>query len=150
VSTRRPDLRHLIQIPKYLGHRPGAARPIRGTTPSGEAVDDALTDEWTLLMFLSTTCDGCQELWDACADPDGSFPADVRVLVVTRESDSVDTLAQLGRTARVVRSDATWPDYGVHSGPFFALVERGERIATEGVAWSPQQITDAVNAARRA
>jgi hypothetical protein len=149
-QSPRPDLRHLVEVPKHLGARPTNARPLVGTTLTGEPAVHNLDEGWTLLMFLSTSCDGCQELWDAFGEPGHSgLPSGVTSLVVTRRaSESLDkVLARCGH-ATVVLSDEAWADYGVHSGPFFVLVEgHGARIATEGVAWSVDQIAAAVAAA---
>ncbi len=125
-------------------------RPIVGVTVVGEPIVHRLEEPWTLLMFLSTTCEGCQELWDDCAAPETSpLPADLVRLVITRCADEESAAAlERARGATVVMSDGAWADYGVHSGPFFVLVQRGERIATEGVAWSLDQIAAAVTAAR--
>ncbi len=125
-------------------------RPLVGVTVVGEPIVHRLAEPWTLLMFLSTTCEGCQELWDDCAELGASpLPGDLVRLVVTRRADE-DPAAVLERArgATVVMSDEAWEDYGVHSGPFFVLVQRGERIVTEGVAWSLDQIAAAVTAAR--
>jgi hypothetical protein len=150
-TSGRPDLGHLIQIPKFLDHRPGVVRPIRGRSPSGELVDDDVVRDWTLLLFLSSTCDGCQEIWDSVADPDRStIPSDLTTVVVTRSAtERPEAVARLCGTAKVVMSDEAWPDYGVHSGPFFVLVDGRQKIvATEGVAWAVEQITAAVGTAR--
>jgi hypothetical protein len=147
-SQSRPDLRHLVEVPNYLGTRPVIARPIRGTTVAGEPVAHELGEGWTLLMFLSTSCDGCQELWDAFGHPDASvLPIGVRQLVVTRRSmENTDKVLGCQGRATVVMSDEAWADYGVHSGPFFVLVDGGRsKIATEGVAWAVDQIAAAVS-----
>jgi hypothetical protein len=124
-------------------------RPITGVSTAGEPVTYSLADRWTLLIFLSTTCDGCQELWDDCAEPQHSvLPADLARLVVARASEEPADILSRGRGARVVLSDAAWSDYGVHSGPFFILIEGGRSVATEGVAWSLDQIAGAIDVAR--
>jgi len=122
-------------------------------TPSGHPVAHALTgDGWTLLMFLSTSCDGCQELWDAFGAPETSpIPKDLRTVVVTRGPalEAPDNVARLCGGASVVMSDDAWSDYGVHAGPFFVLVDGvAAQVASEGVAWSLEQITGAISAAR--
>ena len=153
TARRPPDLRHLIQVPKFLGHRPGIVHGVYGKTPSGRPVAYALRDSgWTLLVFLSTSCDGCQELWDAFADPESSpMPRDLTTVVVTRGSplEAPDGVARLGGSASVVMSDDAWSDYGVHAGPFFVLVDgSAAQVVSEGVAWSLDQITGAIAAAR--
>jgi hypothetical protein len=124
-----------------------------GTTPAGQAVTYELIDGWTILVFLSTSCGGCQELWDAFADPDSSpIPRDLTTVVVTRspELEAADTVARLCGGASVVMSDDAWSDYGVHAGPFFVLVDGGAAaVASEGVAWSVEQITAAIATAGR-
>ena len=63
--------------------------------------------------------------------------------------EAPDNVARLCGRASVVMSDDAWSDYGVHAGPFFVLVDGGAaRVATEGVAWSVEQITGAITAAR--
>jgi hypothetical protein len=151
AASDRPNLGHLIQVPKFLGHRSGLVHPIQGRTLSGDPITHDLLDGWTLLMFLSTSCDGCRQLWESVADPEHSqMPADLATLVITRDAQEASTdVARLCGTAAVVMSDEAWPDYGVHSGPFFVLVDgRQAKVATEGVAWSVEQITAAVGAAR--
>lgn len=103
-------------------------------------------------MFLSSSCDGCQELWEAFGAAEGSpIPSDLTTVVVTRGPalEAPDNVAHLGGGASVVMSDDAWSDYGVHAGPFFVLVDGvAGRVASEGVAWSLEQITGAVAAAR--
>lgn len=103
-------------------------------------------------MFLSTACDGCHELWAAFSDssrpPIGGLES---IIVVTRgpELEALGDVARLCGDASVVMSNDAWSDYGVHAGPFFVLVDGGKaRVATEGVAWSIEQIAGAVAAAR--
>jgi hypothetical protein len=149
-ASGRPDLRHLVEVPNYLGSRPVTAQPIRGATVSGAPVVHELAEGLTLLMFLSTSCDGCQELWEAFGDAGHQgFPATLSRLVVTRRStEDLGKVAGRGGSATVVMSDEAWSDYAVHSGPFFVLVDGAEsRVLTEGVAWSVEQITAAVAAA---
>ena len=153
TAGRPPDIRHLIQVPSFLGHRPAVVGPIRGSTPSGTSVTYEVTNvAWTLLVFLSTSCDGCQELWDAFADPERSpIPGDLQTVVVTRgpSLEAPDNVARLCGAASVVMSDDAWFDYGVHTGPFFVLVDgSAAEVASEGVAWSLDQITGAIATAR--
>jgi hypothetical protein len=154
VSTapRPPDLRHLIQVPNFLGHRPGVVHRLAGTTPAGQPIAYELTEGWTLLVFLSTSCDGCRELWDAFGDPEHPpAPGDLTTVMVTRGSglEAPDRVARLCGQASVVMTDDAWSDFGVHAGPFFVLVDGGgARVATEGVAWSVEQIAEAITVAR--
>lgn len=153
TAPRPSDLRHLIQVPNFLGHRPGTVRSVQGTVPSGEPVEFEVTERpWTLLVFLTSACDGCEELWRAFADPESlPFPRDVDVVVVTRgpRFEGPDKVACLAGSGSVVMSDDAWTDYGVHTGPFYVLVDGSAvRVVTEGVAWSLEQIASAVSTAR--
>jgi len=121
--------------------------------PSGEPVEFEMTDRpWTLLVFLTSACDGCEELWRAFADPLSSpIPRDVDAVVVTRgpRFETPDKVARLAGSGSVVMSDDAWTDYGVHTGPFYVLVDGSAvRVVTEGVAWSLEQIAGAVSTAR--
>ena len=72
-------------------------------------------------------------------------------MVVTRGAtlEGLDNVLRRCGDASVVMSDAAWSDYGVHAGPFFVLVDGSQnRVASEGVAWSLDQITAAIAAAR--
>jgi hypothetical protein len=143
-----PELRDLVQIPTYLGQRHGSAGPVAGVDPRGRPVD-APMERRTLLLFLSTSCDGCLDLWAAFAGRQPApLPAGVDALLITRGPgiERPDAVAALAGSARVVMGDAAWTDYEVHSGPFFVLVDAG-RVLTEGVAWSVGQIRGAVEAA---
>lgn len=153
TAPRPSDLRHLIQVPNFLGHRPGTVRSVQGTVPSGEPVEFEVTERpWTLLVFLTSACDGCEELWRAFADPESlPFPRDVDPVVVTRgpRFEAPDKVARLAGSGSVVMSDDAWTDYGVHTGPFYVLVDGAAvRVVTEGVAWSLEQIASAVSTAR--
>jgi hypothetical protein len=125
---------------------------LEGTTPKGHEVSYELADGWTILVFLSTSCGGCQEMWDAFADPERSpIPSELSTILVTRSPalEAADIVVGLAGAASVVMSDDAWSDYGVHAGPFFILVDGGAAtVATEGVAWSVEQITGAIASAR--
>jgi hypothetical protein len=147
-----PELRDLVQIPGFLGPRPERAHRVQGVVPSGEPVSYEIGEGWSVLVFLSTACDGCHELWSALANPIGSpLPEGVRTVLVTH-APSVESPAEAARlsgAATLVMSDEAWTDYEVHSGPFFVVVDGATgRVASEGVAWSAAQIAAAVVAAR--
>jgi len=107
---------------------------------------------WSVLVFLSTTCDGCHELWSVLANPMSSpIPEGVSTVLVTHApgAESPAETARLSGAATVVMSDEAWTDYEVHSGPFFVVVDGAtRRVASEGVAWSADQIAAAVVTAR--
>jgi hypothetical protein len=152
TSERRlPDLSNLVQVPRYLGPRPTTASALTGLSPQGRPVEAAFSSGWTLLLFLSTTCDGCLELWAAFADRKTPIDDDLAAVLVTKPAsdESTDEVVRLAGSTTVVMSESAWLDYEVHSGPFFVIVDgRTRRIASEGVAWSVEQMAAAFAAVR--
>jgi hypothetical protein len=149
---RRPDLSDLVQVPRFLGPRPTEAKAVVGSTPGGDDIELDVAGGWTLLLFLSTTCDGCADLWEAFARPaDAVLGGDVEVVLITR-SPTVERPEDVGRLAggaTVVMSETAWLDFEVHSGPFFVLIDGpARRTASEGVAWSVEQMRAAITAVR--
>lgn len=148
-EARRPDLSNLVQVPRFLGPRPTTARTVTGVTPHGEPMEATVSGGWTLLLFLSTTCDGCLELWESFADQRVPIAEDLGVVLITKPDEEAEDVARLAGSTRVVMTETAWSDYEVHSGPFFVMIDgRTDRIATEGVAWSVEQIRSALAAAR--
>ncbi len=144
-ASRVPNPEHLVAVPMFLGSRPERARPVTGVTLSGESVVHRLDDPWTLLLFVSTACDGCLELWDELVRAHATLPTAVTLLVVVHGSgEDASALSDRARSAPVVMSEQAWEDYGVHSPPFFVLVDRAGVVRTEGVAWSIEQVATAV------
>jgi hypothetical protein len=125
---------------------PGPPPPAEGRTAhdlSGVTPDDEVralrlrgVDHDTILVFLSSTCAGCQPFWEELADP--GVPDDTRVVVVTREEPDEDAaairaLAPRGTT--VVMSSTAWEDHQVPGSPYVVLVDGGSgRIRGEGTA----------------
>lgn len=152
-----PPLTRLVPIPARTRPRPGTADDLVGTDLDGNpaAITVAASGRSTLLLFLSSGCDGCRPLWAATADPQDAGlvrPGGERVVVVTRDAateDLVELRALAGAGAAVVMSSDAWASYGVHGPPFFCLVEGvNGRVATEGVAWGVQQVAADVSRAR--
>ena len=144
---------NLVPVPTHRDTPSTLAADLDGTDLDGGRVHLSVTrpSNWTLLVFLSSGCDGCRDVWAALADPQGSgLATDERVVAVVREGDDVTALRELAAPfAEVIRSDAAWRAYRVQGPPFFVLVEGGRpRVATEGVAWGIGQIAGAVRHAR--
>jgi hypothetical protein len=155
-----PALQDLLAVPTYRDRPATLAADVSGVGLGGEPVGVRVTGtgRWTLLVFLSTGCRGCLQIWEAVADPVGSgLATDEKVVVVTRDPGEED-LGSLRSLAPgevpVVMSSAAWTAYRVQGPPFFALVDGREagagdrRVATEGVAWGVTQIADHVRRAR--
>ena len=158
-----PVLDGLVPIPTYRDQPATPASDVTGVDLTGRAIDVRVlgTGRWTLLVFLSSHCDGCRPLWDALADPTASgLAGDERVVAVTHGPDHEDiaalcTLAPTGATGAeaspvVVMATAAWSAYRVQGPPFFVLVDgAADRVVTEGVAWGVSQIAGHVRMARQ-
>ena len=106
----------------------------------------------TLLFFVTSSCDGCRDLWLAVRDA-ASF-GDARVVFVTKDpaTENLEALRALAgdMSVTVVMSSAAWAAYSVLGPPFFVLVDGGSaRVLTEGVPWDVEQVAGHVERARR-
>jgi hypothetical protein len=150
-----PSLERLVPVPTRRFPTLPLAEDLVGTDLGGSPVRITVrgVGHWTLLLFLSSRCDGCRPLWAACEDPVGAGlgPRD-EVVVVTRDRshEPLDELRALaGDEASVVMSSRSWRAYRVHGPPFFSLVEgTSGRVASEGVVWSIEQVAADVARAR--
>lgn len=144
-----PELAHLVSVPNSIGPPTTPACDVAGTDLEGGAVVLSIVDtpRRTLVLFLSSTCDGCAELWPALSpsDPAGFGRFADAVVGVTRGAEGEDpgTLRRLAPAgAVVVMSGEAWKSYRVHGPPFFVLVDGSGsgRVLTEGVAIGPSQV----------
>jgi hypothetical protein len=147
VSGRPPELTGLVGVPTYRGAPGTPVTDLVGTTPEGRPWSIAVAGRpgSTLLVFLTTTCQGCATFWRAAVDPVGAgLVADERLVVVARDPDVEDPSAVrrlAPAPAPVLMAGAAWAAYGVLGPPFFVLVDGpGRRVLTEGVAWSVEQV----------
>jgi hypothetical protein len=137
-------LRRLRPIPTYRDHP-------AGQSPQGEAVTLALVepDTATLLLFLSTTCLGCQDLWEGTAEIRAGLPDNVDLVLVTRGPEAEDAAAVAVRAplgVTTVMSSPAFAEYRV-GGPPFLVVVVGPKVVTEGVAWGVEETVRATRAA---
>jgi hypothetical protein len=158
-----PVLDGLVPIPTYRDRPATPVSDVVGVDLDRRAVDVRVlgTGRWTLLVFLSSHCDGCRPLWDALAGPTVSgLATDERVVAVTHGPDVEDvaalrTLAPAGgadaeASPVVVMATDAWSAYRVQGPPFFVLVDGvADRVVTEGVAWGVTQIAGHVRMARQ-
>jgi hypothetical protein len=132
----------------------GAAPPVAGVTPTGDARAIAVdnSDDLTLLGFLSSGCTGCAAFWDALQDPGRlQLPDRTRVVIVTKGPDrEVPSEVRSRTTGRVpvVMSTEAWLDYQVPGSPFFVLVDgaTGRKVG-QGVASQVGQLAELVRRA---
>jgi hypothetical protein len=141
-------------VPVNRGASPIEVVPIEGKDLEGRSVrwDPRRGVGSTLLLFLSTTCDGCRDLFAALEDPRemGAEP-DTKIILLFRSLSSVDRaqLKDLARGFSCVESQTTWEQYKVAGPPFFTYIDpHFDTVGTEGVAWGPESVASAVEAAR--
>lgn len=119
---------------------------VGGVTPAGDAVSLGVSSTTTLLVFLTSGCSTCAEIWRELQ----SGWNGLRVVVVTKgpEFESPAEVAAKAPTGTiVVMSTEAWSDYEVPGSPFFVLVDGGRR-AGEGVAANLAQVAALVSRAR--
>jgi hypothetical protein len=132
-------LRRLRPIPTFRDHPATSPVDVEGVDPAGFAVRVAIVGsvEPTLLLFLSSSCLGCRDLWVGTSELRGSLPEGVRVVIVTKGAEHEDAAA-IGAVAPpgviTVMSSQAYGDYRVGGPPFLVLVD-GHEVRTEGVAW---------------
>ena len=152
-----PDLGHLVAVP--TGVAPLPASDVSGCDLAGRrrTLRLAAPGRWTLLLFLGSHCDGCLPFWTVARAPEacGLEPGDAAFVVTHDPADEEPVaLATLmgGDLAEaselLVMSDAAWRAYRVLGPPFFVLLD-GAGVATEGVAWSVDQVAADVARVRR-
>jgi hypothetical protein len=156
-------LGRLRPIPTYRDHPATTGCDISGVDPAGtrRAIGIVDSGEPVVLLFLSSSCHGCRDLWEGMDELRHALGPRVRVMVVTRgpEQEDAATVARLAASAsvvsdpgahgsghgsaEVVMSSQAYLDYGVGGPPFYALT-LGREVRTEGVAWGVSETAEAV------
>jgi hypothetical protein len=145
-------LRRLRPIPTYRDHPATVGRDIDGVDPGGarRVIDIVGSAEPVFLIFLSSGCLGCRDLWQGAGDLRRAVGSAVRVIAITRgpEVEDAGAIAQLAADGAtdVVMSSQAFLDYGVTGPPFYALAV-GSEVRTEGVAWGVNETAEAVRGA---
>jgi len=126
-----------------------AARDLTGMSPAGDPVTVAVTgvDRSSLIVFLTSTCTSCLDLWDRLADPRSRRAPGAPFLVVVTQSADLENAGRIRKLAPhdvpVVMSDAAWDDYGVPAAPYFVFVDGPSgTIADEVAGGSPDDLDD--------
>jgi hypothetical protein len=149
-----PPLRRLVSVPTHRDHPSTRPAPVRGVDARGASVtfDPVSRAEWALLLFLSTTCDGCADVWAAAGRGGVGLEVD-SVVVVTAGATREDADEVRGRSPEgvlTIMSDEAWTTYRVAGPPFFVLIDGvGAEVATEGVVVSPDDVIEHVRWAKR-
>lgn len=158
-----PSFARLSPIPTFRDHPTSSVADITGVDHRGSPLRVDLTEGsgWTVLLFLTTKCAGCRDIFDAALNGarGGLLGASeelygrVRVVVVTPDPSEQDPRAVARLVDRdatthpvtVVMSSAAWRSYSVFGPPFFSLIGGAiPRVVTEGVVVSPEQVCDSV------
>ncbi len=151
---RLPSTEGLVAVPTYRDRPATTPADLSGVDLAGcrTEVPVCSTGASSLLLFLSSGCEGCLDLFQALGAPDrgGMVTDDVVVVVAKGSQDRGEFSSLVPDGATVVLSDDAWSAYQVQGPPFFVLVDGvNDRVVTEGVAWSPGQVGRHVAAARR-
>jgi hypothetical protein len=166
-------LGRLRPIPTYRDHPATTGCDIEGVDPAGarRSIGIVASGEPVFLLFLSSSCQGCRDLWEGMDELRHALGPRVRVVVVTRgpEQEDATTVARLSAgvgvgspsdsgahgsglgsgdrpghgVAEVVMSSQAYLDYGVGGPPFYALT-LGREVRTEGVAWGVSETAASV------
>jgi len=133
------------------GASPQPVRSFAAQRLSGEVV--ALSPSTThrqLLLFLSESCEGCRDLFDASASPEVFGLGSHDELYVLLREQLRGGPAVTGEPQRnwLVSKEA-FEAFEVTSAPFFVLLDPAfATVATEGVAWGTASVRSAVTQAR--
>jgi len=138
-------------IPTYRDHPATTPADISGTTPDGSLVEVRLVgaEAPALLLFLSASCQGCRDLWEATSVLREALPEGGRLVIVTRgtaREDPAAIAALAPSRTEVVMSSEAFDAYRV-AGPPFLVVVRGGEVRTESVAWGVEETARVTRAA---
>jgi hypothetical protein len=140
-------LRRLRPIPTYRDHPATTPADLTGVDPEGRPLEIAVVGaaEPVLLLFLSSSCLGCRDLWEGSEELRQALPERIQVVVVTKGPEHEDPAAIAALAPAgipTLMSSPAWLDYRV-GGPPFLVVVLGHEVRTEGVAWGIAETTRA-------
>ena len=110
----------------------GAEAPdIRGESPAGEPIAVDVGAGATILVFLTSDCAECQDLWRGMVT--GGSPGEPRVVLVTTDASTqsrraLEDVRPPGQIA--VMSSAAWHAYGVTKAPWSVVVVDATVVAS--------------------
>jgi hypothetical protein len=141
-------LRRLRPIPASVGRPTTRSADVRGVGTDGLFAHVRVEGERqpVLLLFLSSECLGCRDLWEGLGELYDGLAGVARLAVVTRGPDVEDAQAivQLSgavgaeRLVPLVMSSDAYAHYRV-TGPPFLVVAGGDVVHVESVAWGVAQ-----------
>ncbi len=115
-------LRRVKPIPTFRDHPATVPVDIGGVTPKGDflAVTIVESVDPVLLVFVSSSCLGCRDLWEGTAELRASLPEGVHIVLVTKgpEHEDVTAIAALDPgDMPIVMSSQAFRDYRVGGPP---------------------------------
>jgi len=141
-------LRRLRPIPTYSDHPATTPHDVVGLGPDGSARRIAVTEaaDPVVLLFLSSGCLGCRDLWEDLAQLHAGLGGAARLAVVTKSPGAEDPTAIAALAGddaaslgiEIVMSSPAFRDYRV-AGPPFLSVASADAVLTESVAWGLEQ-----------
>jgi hypothetical protein len=120
-----------------------------GVSPTGEL--SALQPQDGAVIFLTSSCLACRDVWDALGRDDAGTAALKVAAVVTPDAtlESRDTVAALAPAGMpTVMSTASWQSYAAAGSPWVAVVMAGLVVA-EGSATGWDDLVALVRGDRR-
>jgi hypothetical protein len=103
---------------------------------AAEIADIDLRTGRTALVFLSTSCLTCREIFIAFASVTSGLPGGVRPVIVIKDDEPLAKVNELApRGITTVQDSSAWVRYGVTVAPAVVLVDDGE-VVTAGLAAS--------------
>lgn len=125
-------LARAIPIPT---HRPARVvhGPLRGIDVAGEPAAFPLAGT-TLVVFCSTTCDGCRDLAGLVAEGAPGVVVVGAMRTPTTGLPDADVTAFTAGGGRWLLGDEAFVVLGVHAAPFFSIIDADGAVAVEGVA----------------
>ncbi len=136
------------------------ATPIEDAVPSGRRAPSVLAGraldgsaiEWrldrpTVVLLLSTTCDGCRELAGVVRDGAPGYAVVGALRASVGEGDDRDVLELTGGAGDWLLGDDAFVALDVTSAPFFVVVDGGS-VVLEGVAFGARHLHEHLERAR--
>ncbi len=143
-------LANATPLDRPSGASPLAVKPFTARRLSGEEiVITPSTSHRQLLLFLSESCEGCRDLFDASGTPSafGLRGADELFVLLAEQPREAPGIPGTTSASWLVSTEA-FAFFQVTSAPFFVLFDPGfTTVATEGVAWGTASVRSAVEQA---
>jgi len=124
-----PDVAARAPRPSLVGV---AAPPVRGVDPGGRPVAAAVEGGAWVLVFLTSSCLGCRDVWSALAAGAARELPRSRLALITPDATLEDrrTVASLAPPgAVVVMSTAAWTGWSAAASPWVAVSSDGVVVA---------------------